>query len=105
MVMLRYSEASRFAVAFFENHRLPFLAAPPHDLADERSALSPKETKDVLRPEDMRTHEGQIDYSIDPPSYPKWWDYFNGAIVAVMMLGTATALLLWMIHATLSRLN
>jgi hypothetical protein len=50
----------------------------------------------------MSTYKGQSSYGFDPPPYPKWWDYFNGAIVIAIALAAAIAVLGWMIGISLS---
>jgi hypothetical protein len=44
-------------------------------------------------------------YPDEPRPYPLWWDYFNGAIVALVMVVTAGTVVTWMIAVTLTVLR
>ena len=44
-------------------------------------------------------------YPDDPRPYPQWWDYFNGVIVALVMVVTAGTVSTWMIGVTLTVLK
>jgi hypothetical protein len=37
---------------------------------------------------------------VDERPYPLWWDYVNGTLVALVMIGVAMAVLGWMIGVT-----
>ncbi len=50
----------------------------------------------------MSTYKGQSNYGFDPPPYPTWWDYLNGAVVIAIVLASAVAVLCWMIGVSLS---
>ena len=41
----------------------------------------------------------------EPRPYPLWWDYVNGAVVALAMLATAAVVVTWMVGVTLTILK
>ena len=50
----------------------------------------------------MQAEQDQSDYPFDTPPYPLWWDYLNGAVVAVACFALAAAVLTWMVGITLT---
>jgi len=38
----------------------------------------------------------------EPRPYPLWWDYVNGAVVALIMVVTAAMVLMWMVGVSMA---
>ena len=55
---------------------------------------------------DMRSDPfNAASYPDEPRPYPLWWDYFNGVLVALVMVVTAGTVVTWMIGVTLTVLK
>jgi hypothetical protein len=53
----------------------------------------------------MSTYKGRPNYTIDPPPYPQWWDYLNGAVVITILCASGIAVLSWMIGVFLTTMR
>ena len=49
----------------------------------------------------MTQEPGDFDL-LDERPYPLWWDYVNGALVTLVIVGVAMAVLGWMIGVTVA---
>jgi len=52
----------------------------------------------------MAQEPGDFEF-VDERPYPLWWDYVNGTLVALVLVGVAIAVLGWMIGVTVTAIH